>query len=254
MTHRPAPSVILVRPTEPGNIGAVARAMANTGLTDLLLIDPAPPIDGTARAFAVGAGHILDTARRFDSLATAAGFFQQIIGTSSQRSRAPKVPLLTPRQLAAQFAVAPQPRTALLFGPERSGLTTDELARCNILVTIPASRRQPTLNLSQAVLIVAHEIFAASYRAADAVTILPDRARIADVESFLEALRTLLGRIGFSRDDTFHSVFLDLRRLALRAELSSREVMILRGVLRRAEHRLAAVDSANASSKDNPAE
>lgn len=246
------PSVILVRPTEPGNVGAVARAMANTGLSDLVIIDPAPPIDRTARALAVGAGHILDTARRFDSLAAAVGPFQQIIGTSSQRSRAPKVPLLTPRQLAARFAATPQPRTALLFGPERSGLTTDELARCNILVVIPASPRQPTLNLGQAVLIVAHEIFVASSGAADTGTV-PERARIADIESFLETLRTLLARIGFSRDNTFHSVFLDLKRLALRAELSAREVKILRGVLRRAENRLTAVNGANASSKDDPA-
>lgn len=237
MATENVPAVILVRPTEAGNIGSAARAMANTGLDELILVEPAVEIDGTARAFAVGAQTILEQSRRYQSLDDAAAPFQQLIGTSSQRSRAPRVPLLEPRQLAAIFAAEAQPRTALVFGPERSGLTTEELAHCTMLVTIPASKKQPTLNLAQAVLIVAHEIFTAN-TASDQVLTSVDRAAIGETEGFLAQLHRILAEIGFARDDTFHSVFRDLRRLTSRAELRQREVSILRGILRRAEYRL----------------
>jgi TrmH family RNA methyltransferase len=232
------PAIILVRPTEAGNVGSVARAMANTGLGELIIVEPAVEIGRTARAFAVGAVSILEQARRCDSLAEAMSPFQQLIGTSSQRSRAPKVPLLTPRQLASRYSSRPQPRTALVFGPERTGLTTEELAHCTLLVRIPAAPRQPTLNLAQAVLIVAHELFVARLQAAhDGEP--PDRASLGDIESFLSHLREVLTLVGFNRDDTFDSVFRDLRRLTARADLRPREVTILRGILRRAEHQLA---------------
>jgi tRNA/rRNA methyltransferase len=231
------PAVILVRPTEAGNIGSVARAMANTGLEELIIVEPAVQIGRTARAFAVGATPILDRSHRYGSLADAIEPFQQLIGTSSQRSRAPRVPLLTPRQLAASFSSNPQPRTALVFGPERTGLTTDELAHCSLLVRIPASPQQPTLNLAQAVLIVAHELFVARLQTTNDGR-QPDRASLGDVEGFLTHLREVLTLVGFNRDDTFASVFRDLRRLTARADLRPREVTILRGILRRTEHQL----------------
>lgn len=233
MPARHAPAVILVRPTESGNVGSVARAMANTGLDELVLVEPAAPCDRTAHAFAVGATEILDSARRSRSFAEAAAPYQQLIGTSSQRRRVAKVPVLTPRTLAARLNAKPQPRTALVFGPERSGLTTDELAACSTLVSIPASLKQPTFNLGQAVLILAYELFVAE---------LPmlaqeegDRANMEEIEGLLSHARTVLSKVGFARDDTFAAVFRDFRRLSMRSELTSREVSILRGMLRRTE-------------------
>jgi len=231
------PAIILVRPTEAGNVGSVARAMANTGLQELIIVEPAVQIGRTARAFAVGAASILDQARRYGALADAIDPFQQLIGTSSQRSRAPKVPLLTPRELASSFSGRLQPRTALVFGPERTGLTTDELAHCSLLVRIPAFPQQPTLNLAQSVLIVAHELFVAPLQSAQEGR-PPDRASLGDVEGFLSHLREVLTLVGFNRDDTFEAVFRDLRRLTARADLRPREVTILRGILRRTEHQL----------------
>ena len=245
MALQKPPAVILVRPTESGNIGSVARAMANTGLDELIIIEPAAEIGRTARAFAVGAGSILDQCKRVSSFDDAVAPFQQLIGTSSQRSRDPRVPVLTSRQLGDSFGRKVQPLTALVFGPERSGLTTDELARCTHLVTIPASAKQPTLNLAQAVLIVAHEIFVADGQAADGEA-SQERANIGATEGLMSHLKGVLTEIGFARDDTFDSVFRDLRRLASRARLRPREVSILRGILRRAQYRLThpASDSA----------
>lgn len=237
MAIKSPPAVILVRPTESGNIGSTARAMANAGLDQLIIVEPAAPIGRTARAFAVGAGSILDNCTRVLSFEEAVAPFQQLIGTSSQRSRSPKVPLLTPRQLAEAYGAGVQPLTALVFGPERSGLTTEELAHCTQLVTIPTSRRQPTLNLAQAVLIVAHELFVARTDSSRVPT-STDRADIAATEGLLGHLRRVLAKVGFARDDTFESVFRDLRRLASRAKLHPREVGILRGILRRTEYRL----------------
>ena len=238
MLERNSPAVILVRPSEPGNIGSTARAMANTGLERLIIVEPAAPIDRTARAFAVGAGHILDGAVRAPSFREATAPFQRLVGTSSQRARTPKAEILAPRELGHRIADEPKVRTALVFGPERSGLTTEELARCSPIVQIPAVLRQPTLNLAQAVLILGYEIFIASREVAESRDV-GDLAAAGQIEGLLSHTRELLIEIGFARDDTFPAVFRDLRRLVGRAALTSREVQILRGMLRRASRRLS---------------
>ena len=162
--RRLVPAVVLARPQEEGNIGAAARAMANTGLSDLILVDPVVEIGSVARAFAVGAAGILDRARVFGSLREALAPFRRVVGTTSARAREHRAVLITPRELPERLAADP-PRTltALLFGPEASGLTNDELALCSLMVQIPSSSRQPTLNLSQAVLILAYELYTARW-------------------------------------------------------------------------------------------
>lgn len=240
---RQPPAVILVRPTEEGNVGAVARAMANMGLDELLLVEPAVELDERAQAFAVGAGDILARIERHPSLDAALAPFQRAVGTTSDRARALDVDLLTPGELAPRLAADPEStRTALVFGPERSGLTTDELARLDPLVTIPCSRRQPTLNLAQAVLVVAWELRRAGLPAASSDR-RPKAAAIGEIESLFSQLEPLLARIGFARDDTFAGVLRDLRQLAARAAPSEREVRILRGLCRRAGYALDRSDA-----------
>ena len=246
---RQPPAVILVRPTEEGNVGATARAMANMGLERLLLVEPAVELEDTAYAFAVGARDILAGAERYRSLAAALAPFQRAVGTTSDRARALDAELLTPGELAPYLERDPHStRTALVFGPERSGLTTDELAHLDPLVTIPCSRRQPTLNLAQAVLLVAWELRRAALPAATREE-RPEAAAIADVEGLFDQLEPLLGRIGFARDDTFAGVLRDLRQLAARAAPSAREVSILRGLCRRAGYALDHPDSVAAGDK-----
>ncbi len=230
------PSILLVRPQEEGNIGGTARAMANLGLDELILIDPVTTIGPTARAFAVGADRILDRARIFDSLPEALEPYRRVVGTTSARSRELSVPLLAPRELPERLnADPPQTPTALLFGPEASGLTNDELALCSLLVGVSCSTHQRTLNLSQAVLLVAYELYLARESSPDPVPAPEPPATGAELEGLFAQLAPLLAGIGFARDDTFDSVLRDLRQLAARSGPTSREVQILRGICRRGQ-------------------
>ena len=231
--------VVLVRPTEPGNVGSVARAMANCGLSRLILVEPAAPIDRVARAFAVGAGGILDAAERVESLAAALAPFQRVVGTTSARNRQLGIPVLDPRALAEQSAAEPDaPSTALVFGPERSGLDNDELSHCGALIRIPAAPEQPTLNLSQAVLIVAHALYLKTPEARTGDGGGEPAAATAELEGLFGHVQEVLEAVGFTRDDTAAGVLRNLRHLAARAGLSSREVTILRGICRRTLARL----------------
>ncbi len=227
-------AVVLVRPTESGNVGSTARAMANSGLSRLILVEPAAPIDRIARAFGVHAGGILDAAQRVESMATALAPFQRVVGTTSTRSRQLDIPILEPRTFAAEAArEADPPDTALVFGPERSGLNNDELSLCSVLLQIPTAPEQPTLNLSQAVLLIAHELFVTTPQALQTAVGEEPPAPTSEIEGLFEHTRKVLERVGFTRDDTAAGVLRDLRQLSARAGLTSREVQILRGICRR---------------------
>lgn len=231
----PAPlAVVLVRPREEGNLGAVCRAMANMGLERLHLVEPAAAAGATAQAFAVGARGLLERATRHATLAAAIAPYARIVGTTSARDRRLAVPLLTPRELAAELAAERVP-TALVFGPEVGGLDNDELSRANVVVTIPAALAMPTLNLAQSVLLVTYELFLAGLAGAtpEPLPVGDPPAAASQVEGLLGQLDGVLRAVGFARSGTYGNVLEDLRQLASRARLSAREVGILRGVLRR---------------------
>lgn len=230
------PAVVLVRPREEGNVGSAARAMANMGLSRLILVEPAPVLGKVATAFAVGARPILDGAERTPDLRSALGPFRRVVGTTSTRDRSLGIPVLAPRELPGWLAQdPPDTPTALVFGPEVGGLNNEELALASAVVTIPCAPVQPTLNLAQAVLILAYELFLA--RGAETATFTGEEApaTAAEIDGLLGHAGQILGRIGFARDDSFPGVLRDLRRLAARAAPASRDVRILRGICRRAE-------------------
>jgi TrmH family RNA methyltransferase len=234
------PAVVLVRPQEPGNVGAVARAMANTGLADLRLVEPATALNDTAFAFAMHAHEILDGVRRFPTLAEALADAELVVATASLRDRPWPQTVLTPRELPERLARGSAgARVALVFGSEVSGLTAEEMARATLLVRIPAAPANPTLNLAQAVLLVAYELYVAR-GAPGAIESRPvERAPAQQVERLFRSLEGLLEQVGFARDTTIRRVALDLRQLLARAELSQREAMILAGILRRSRHAFA---------------
>jgi TrmH family RNA methyltransferase len=238
------PAVVLVRPREEGNVGAAARAMVNMGLERLVLVEPAAALGGVARAFAVGARQVLEAAERHGSLAAALGPFRRVVATTSTRDRALAIPLLHPRQLPAFLAGDP-PGTpaALVFGPEVGGLTNEELALASAAVHVPCAPEQPTLNLAQAVLLLAYELHcdrsARSPEAAAPAGAAPELpATAADLEGLFAQAARVLDAAGFARDDTFPGVLRDLRQLAARAAPTEREVTILRGVCRRIQRAL----------------
>lgn len=235
----PAPAVVLVRPQEEGNIGAAARAMANFGLDRLILVAPEARLGGVARAFAVGAGEILARAEIVPTLPAALAEFRRVVATTSARDRALDIPQLSARELPALLAAdRPGTATALVFGPERSGLTNDELALASAVVRIPCAPAQPTLNLAQAVLLVAYERFAALAAPPPAARREPP-ASFAEIAGLFSHFEELFGRSGFARDDTAARVERDLRQLLSRAAPSAREVRLLRGLLRRTGGALA---------------
>lgn len=240
---RPIPYVVLVRPREEGNVGAAARAMANMGLERLVLVEPAPELGAAARAMGVGARHLLDRVERQPTLAAAIAGARRVVGTTSSRDRALDT-LLSPRDLPRRLAADPAAHpTALVFGPEVGGLSNDELALCGVVVAIPAAPDHPTLNLAQAVLIVAYELYAAGAAGA-----APQRERVAGashppapadaIAGLVEQWRELLRAGGFARDPSFDGVARDLGALLARSSPNEREVRILRGVARRLTHRL----------------
>lgn len=233
------PAVVLVRPQQEGNIGAVARAMANMGLTDLRLVEPAPELGDAAFSFAMHAHSILLGARRHPSLADALGEFDYVVATASLRDRLWPHPVVPPRELSGHLArEAPGARVALVFGAEVSGLTSDELARASVLVSIPAAPANPTLNLAQAVLLITYELYVAR-GAPGAIALEPvSRATVFQIEHLFGRLQELLAEVGFSRDTTIRRVARDLRLLLGRAALSEREAALLSGLLRRTRNAL----------------
>jgi TrmH family RNA methyltransferase len=225
--------------------------MANMGLSRLVLVEPAVEVGRVAKARARGAVAILARARRVPSLAEALAPFRRVVGTTSLRGRQLATSPIAPRDLAEQLAASPRAPTALLFGPEKSGLTAAELALCSSVVAIPAARRLPTLNLAQAVLVLAYELYVVRIGSGAATAEMrraspPGReaaageagrdvpASFAEVEGLFAQLEPFLAEIGFARDTTFPGVLRDLRHLAARSAPSHREVAILRGICRRA--------------------
>jgi tRNA/rRNA methyltransferase len=234
------PAIVLVRPQQEGNIGGVARAMANMGLTRLHLIEPAPQLGETALAFAMHAHDILHGAERHGSLSAALAPFDFVVATASLRGRLWPQPVLPPRELPDYLARhAAGARVALIFGAEVSGLSSEELALANVLVSIPAAPANPTLNLAQAVLLISYELYVGR-GTPGAIALEPvSRATVFQIEHLFGRLEELFTEVGFARDTTIHRVTRDLRQLFARAGLSEREAALLSGLLRRTRNAFA---------------
>lgn len=234
------PAVILVRPREEGNVGAVARAMANMGLERLVLVEPAPRLGGVARGFGVGGWEILERAVRAPSFKAAVADFGRVVGTTSRRERPMRRRrVLTARQLPEILeSDPPGTETALVFGSETTGLRRAELERCSPIVAIPCTARNPTLNLAQAVLIVAYELHLARGAAGREAVDGDALATTDEVDAFEDRLASLLLAIGYDHPPIHAGLLRDLRQLLARAGPSSRDVRILRRLLNRAASRL----------------
>jgi tRNA/rRNA methyltransferase len=231
--------VILMEPLYPGNIGSVARALKTVAIGDLVLVRPTPFRDSNeARCFASGAGDLLDAAREVSSLEAATEGLHWLVGTSNRRRRGMLEAPLPVRQAAQRIATLAQTqRVGILFGREDFGLSSEDLARCNLSLAIPVAEGMPPLNLSHAVQVVVHEIFLAS---AEAPPTPPrPRATVAEVESLLRRFGDLFRLV--PPDTLRHppGQFIDsLRRIFSRAELEPRDVRTLHQIVRAVIRRL----------------
>jgi tRNA/rRNA methyltransferase/tRNA (cytidine32/uridine32-2'-O)-methyltransferase len=154
--------IVLSRPSESGNVGAVCRVMKNMGLSQLRIIAPESPLDdAVVRARSVHAVDIFEKSEHFDTLQDAIADCSLVIGTTRRRGEKRKNLSLTPRETAS-YIMEKSGKTAIVFGNERTGLEQDELALCTMASHIPTDEVFPSLNLSHAVQIYAYELFLAS--------------------------------------------------------------------------------------------
>ena len=229
------PAVILSMPQMAENIGAVARVMANFGLSDLRLVNPR---DGwpqeRAWSLASGAEWPLNAARVFGSVAEAISDLQLVFATTA-RPRELQLPILTPRTAAADLAAASGrgERVGLLFGGERAGLETADIALCQAVVTIPIDPRFRSLNLGQAVAINAYEWWLTVADTAPAIfRELSPTADGAAMMGLYEHFERELGAAGFFHPpDKRPSMVQNLRSALAKARLSEQEVRTFRGVV-----------------------
>jgi tRNA/rRNA methyltransferase len=160
--------VVLVSPRNPLNIGAVARAMANFGFERLSVVAPYAPHWREAKS-AVGAPELLQQARETATLAEAVSQCAFVIGTGTLTHRKPDQPVVTLPEIAMhlQAALRQRGRIALVLGPEKHGLTRDDLSYCHVLLEIPTDPRQPSMNLGQAAAVCLYEIACRSWEVED---------------------------------------------------------------------------------------
>jgi tRNA (cytidine32/uridine32-2'-O)-methyltransferase len=227
--------IVLVHPSHPGNIGAVARAMKNMGIGKLSLVAPKQFPDEQANWRAVSAVDVLDSAIVTDTLEEAIASCQFVVGTSARGRRIPW-PLLDTRQCAQRIAPASdQGEVAVLFGREDRGLTNDELQLCNLHLNIPTSDDYSSLNLAMAVQIVCYEL-----RMLKVFPGLPTNdveqwdtpfSNSENMEHFYTHLEETLVDLEFLDPAAPRQLMSRMRRLYSRVRLDEMELNILRGIL-----------------------
>jgi len=230
--------IVLVETSHPGNIGGVARAMKNMTMSELCLVTPKifPSADATSRA--AGSDDILSSARVCETLQEAIADCQVVLGASA-RDRTISWPELTARECAEKF-VQPlgeesRDKIAIVFGRENSGLKNHELDLSHYLLRIPCDSEYSSLNLAAAVQVVVYELFVASGQKSTSCIGDKNQGTLASaqqMELFYEHLQQTLADIGFLHVDKSQSIMRRLRRIYNRVALDTKEVDILRGILR----------------------
>ncbi len=222
--------VVLVEPKYEGNVGSVARAMKNFGFHDLVLVNPCK-IEDFGLAMAAHARDVLQMSRSFSNLQDALEGVNLVVGTTGKRLEEEqhhlrlhlRSPCLTPAQLAKKLE-GKDGEVALLLGRENCGLCSEELAICDLVVSIPTAREYPIMNLSHAATILFYELSQVESGSVDL-------AKRETLLLLLERSRKLLLEIGYPEPKQDFTVLM-LRRVFGRAELTEREARTLLGVIK----------------------
>lgn len=250
--------IVLMRTTHPGNVGAVARAMKNMGLKELILVNPEfnkVLSENEALRRSSGAEDVLGNAVVFNSLDEAISDCHILVGASARNRKMPW-PLMNPRDCAQQMVQAfaaprgdqseylERPKIAFLFGQEASGLSNEELQRCHYHVNIPAVETFSSLNLAMAVQVICYELRMSFLSLDEQVqnslsSILSPAdqgwdeplASINEIEGFFDHLEKTLTLTEFYNPENPRQLMTRLRRLFQRIHLDKMEVNILRGIL-----------------------
>jgi len=235
------PAIVLVDPQMGENIGMVARAMLNCGVTDLRLVRPRDgwPSD-KARDASAGALSVIDGARVFETTGAAIADLAHVYATTA-RTREMVGRVLTPRAAAQEFRAATpgegQLGVGILFGGERSGLSNDDVSLADTIITVPLNPDFTSLNLAQAVLLVAYEWFTAGdeTEAERFQNPLSAPATKQDLENFVTRLGVILDAGGFFRSPKMRpTVMRNIRNMFQRARPTDQEVRTLHGIIKAA--------------------
>jgi TrmH family RNA methyltransferase len=225
-------SVILVSTRNPLNIGAAARALANFGLDDLRLVNPYKAAFREAVS-AVGAEHVMRTARVFETVAEAVTDCSLVVGLTAAQRRELQQPIA---RLAAGLTAVREHggRVALMFGSEKSGLSNEDMSYCHALMRIPTSPATPSMNLGQAVAVCLYELTRDSQDGGEVPVrrVRTDAITGSDAEQVTKMLLELLERSGYTKRITAVSTEQKIRRWVRRTRLSRRDAPLLLGILR----------------------
>ncbi len=207
--------------------------MFNMGLRRLKLVNPPDLADEQCRMMAGRAWRIVTDAEIYGSFDEACADEGILVGTTSVRGRRARRRVHSPRELAPKILESAEvQRVALVFGPEREGLSEDRLAKCQFLVSIPSDPEFPTLNVAQSVLVLCYELTAATGPPDDRT---PDLAGFQVREEMLQQMERVLIEIGFLSSGNPAHIMNSIRRLLGSAELTPRDVRILRGIFNQME-------------------
>jgi TrmH family RNA methyltransferase len=223
--------IVLVRPRNPNNIGAVARAMKNFGLTDLCIVSPYPPVWDEVIS-AVNAADLLNRAGIVQSLDEAIADCNLAVGTTDPTRVEKRRVIYTPVDLSVELRKADY-RLALIFGSEKHGLTREDLSRCHRVMSIPTRSDCPSMNLGQAVAVCCYELM----REEASNTALPleeaGAATAGAIDAALKLSIDVLQRIDYVVPGREGDLTLKIRKLLLRLNLTGDDVGVLCGVLNR---------------------
>jgi len=227
----PPPIIVLVHPQLGENIGKAARAMLNFGLTEMRLVTPRDgwpnPDAGPAAA---GADIVLEKAQVFESLADAVADCSHVYATTV-RKRGVTKPVVTPEEAAREIHAHPS-RSAIVFGPERSGLETEDVAVARKILTVPINPEFGSLNLAQAVILCSYEWSKYQSLASPTVTDLNPPAPQSELDGMIAQLDGMLEKAGyFFPPDRVPATKRTLRNLLTKPGWNSLELRTLRGVL-----------------------
>jgi len=232
---------VLVRPRNPLNIGAAARAMANFGFREMVVVAPYSPVWQETRS-AVGAEEIVTKARAVENLVEAIGDAALVVGTTAGSRRnldrnligLPDFPAWLRQRKAAG-------RVAVLFGSEKTGLSNQHLSYCHALVRIPTVVNCPSMNLGQAVAVCAYELAKAGLvptRPPRLTVHLSDPASAQSLDHLFDRAARVLDQVGYLKPKSRGATLLKLRRLILDLELTNYDARALGGILAQIEWKI----------------
>jgi tRNA/rRNA methyltransferase len=227
--------IVLVRPRDPNNIGAVARAMKNFGFTDLAIVTPHPPVWSEVVS-AVNATDVLTNALVCGSLNETIADCNLVVGTTDRTRVEEKQTVYTPLDLSRELALADYD-LALVFGSEKHGLTNEDLSRCHRVMSIPTRPDCPSMNLGQAVAVCLYELTRSDAQA----TIVPrptETATAGATEAALQLSLEVLKLIDFVLPGNEPDLTRRLRGSLLRLNPTRYDIEMLCGILSRIKRRL----------------